>query len=94
MLGHEVSVARLRVCYCPWSRRFSAEAVAANAGLWIGGAGPLVVMQNVGVLASMNALRGVAREQRVPTCMIVGLAFERSRRERGAVAVIVGAPTV
>jgi sulfopyruvate decarboxylase TPP-binding subunit len=48
------------------------EAVAANAGLWIGGAEPLVVIQSVGVLAAMKALRGVALEQRVPTCMIVG----------------------
>ena len=114
------------------------EAIAVNAGLWIGGAEPLILVQNVGVLASVNALRGVALEQRVPTCMVVGefgrevekpveenassavrllgrilaamdipsyrldsvscigvlaRAFEQSRRERRAVAVIVGAPT-
>jgi sulfopyruvate decarboxylase TPP-binding subunit len=48
------------------------EAICANAGLWIGGAEPLVVIQNVGLFASMNALRGVALDMKVPTCMLVG----------------------
>jgi sulfopyruvate decarboxylase TPP-binding subunit len=48
------------------------EALCVNAGLWIGGAEPLVVIQNVGLFASMNALRGVALDMKVPTCMLVG----------------------
>ena len=48
------------------------EALCVNAGLWIGGAEPLVVIQNVGLFAAMNALRGVAMDMMVPTCMLVG----------------------
>jgi sulfopyruvate decarboxylase TPP-binding subunit len=48
------------------------EAICVNAGLWIGGAEPLVIIQNVGLFAAMNALRGVAMDMRVPTCMLVG----------------------
>ena len=48
------------------------EALCVNAGLWIGGAEPLVVIQNVGLFAAMNALRGVAIDMQVPTCMLVG----------------------
>jgi sulfopyruvate decarboxylase TPP-binding subunit len=48
------------------------EALCVNAGLWIGGAEPLVVIQNVGLFAAMNALRGVSLDMRVPTCMLVG----------------------
>jgi len=48
------------------------EALCVNAGLWIGGAEPLVVIQNVGLFAAMNSLRGVAMDMKVPTCMLVG----------------------
>jgi len=48
------------------------EALCVNAGLWIGGVEPLVVIQNVGLFAAMNALRGVAMDMKVPTCMLVG----------------------
>src|ERR1044072_6913744 len=48
------------------------EAICANAGLWMGGAEPLVVIQNVGLFAGMNALRGVGLDMKVPTCMLVG----------------------
>lgn len=48
------------------------EAICVNAGLWIGGAEPLLIIQNVGLFAAMNALRGVAMDMEVPTCMIVG----------------------
>ena len=48
------------------------EAICVNAGLWIGGAEPLVVIQNVGLFAAMNALRGVSMDMDVPTCMLVG----------------------
>ena len=48
------------------------EAICVNAGLWIGGAEPLLIIQNVGLFAAMNALRGVAMDMDVPTCMLVG----------------------
>jgi sulfopyruvate decarboxylase TPP-binding subunit len=48
------------------------EAICVNAGLWIGGAEPIVLIQNVGLFAAMNALRGVAMDMRVPTCLVVG----------------------
>jgi sulfopyruvate decarboxylase TPP-binding subunit len=48
------------------------EALCVNAGLWMGGKEPLVIIQNVGLFAAMNALRGVAMDLRVPTCMLVG----------------------
>jgi sulfopyruvate decarboxylase TPP-binding subunit len=48
------------------------EAISVNAGLWIGGVEAVVIIQNVGLFASMNALRGVAVDMRVPTLLIVG----------------------
>jgi sulfopyruvate decarboxylase TPP-binding subunit len=48
------------------------EAIAVNAGLWIGGAEPIVVIQNVGLFAAMNALRGIGSDMRVPTLLLVG----------------------
>ena len=48
------------------------EAICVNAGLWMSGAEPLVVIQNVGLFAAMNSLRGVAMDMRVPTCLVVG----------------------
>jgi sulfopyruvate decarboxylase TPP-binding subunit len=48
------------------------EAICVNAGLWIGGAEALVVIQNVGLFAAMNALRGVSMDMQVPTCLLVG----------------------
>jgi sulfopyruvate decarboxylase TPP-binding subunit len=48
------------------------EAICVNAGLWMGGAEPLLIVQNVGLFAAMNALRGIAIDMRVPTCLVVG----------------------
>lgn len=48
------------------------EALCVNAGLWIGGAEPLVIIQNVGLFASMNALRGMSIDMKIPTFMLVG----------------------
>jgi sulfopyruvate decarboxylase TPP-binding subunit len=48
------------------------EAICVNAGLWMGGADPIVIIQNVGLFAAMNSLRGVAMDMRVPTCLLVG----------------------
>jgi sulfopyruvate decarboxylase subunit alpha len=48
------------------------EVLGVNAGLWIGGVDALVLIQNVGFFASMNGVRGVCIDMRVPTCMLVG----------------------
>ena len=48
------------------------EAIAINAGLWIGGQRPMVDIQHVGLLASMNNLKALALDGRIPTCVLVG----------------------
>jgi len=48
------------------------EAIAINAGLWVGGQRPILSIQHVGLLAAMNNVKGIAMEARVPTCMLVG----------------------
>lgn len=47
------------------------EAFAVAAGLWVGGARPLVVIQNTGLLESGDALRGTAVRMGVPLVFIV-----------------------
>jgi sulfopyruvate decarboxylase subunit alpha len=48
------------------------EVIACNAGMWMGGIDALVLIQNTGFFASVNALRGIAIDLRVPTFLIVG----------------------
>src|SRR5579871_5382042 len=48
------------------------EAIAINAGLWVGGQRPILSIQQVGLLAAMNNLKGIAMDARIPTCMLVG----------------------
>jgi sulfopyruvate decarboxylase TPP-binding subunit len=48
------------------------EAIAINAGLWIGGQRPMLSIQHVGLLAAMNNVKGIAMDDRIPTCMLVG----------------------
>lgn len=48
------------------------EAVGVNLGLYLGGRRPLVLIQNVGLYASMNALRGLALDARAPACLLIG----------------------
>ena len=48
------------------------EAICVNAGLWMGGEEPIVIIQNVGLFAAMNSLRGIAMDMHVPTCLLVG----------------------
>jgi sulfopyruvate decarboxylase TPP-binding subunit len=47
------------------------EAFAIAAGLWAGGARPVVVIQNTGLLESGDALRGTAMRMRVPLVCLV-----------------------
>jgi sulfopyruvate decarboxylase subunit alpha len=48
------------------------EAVGINAGLYVGGARPLLLIQQTGLLAAMNTIKGIALDGRIPTCMLVG----------------------
>ena len=47
------------------------EAFAVAAGLWTGGARPVVLIQNTGLLESGDALRGTAMRMRIPLVCVV-----------------------
>lgn len=47
------------------------EAFAIASGLWIGGAAPLVVIQNTGLLESGDSLRGTAQRMAAPIPILV-----------------------
>jgi thiamine pyrophosphate-dependent acetolactate synthase large subunit-like protein len=47
------------------------EAFALASGLWVGGAAPVVLIQNTGLLESGDALRGTAMRMRVPLVCLV-----------------------
>lgn len=49
------------------------EALAMHAGLYIGGQRPMISIQNTGLCACMNAMRGVLLEGRVPALLLIGL---------------------
>jgi len=49
------------------------EAVGINAGLYVGGKRPMLLIQNTGLLASLNCIKGIAMDAGVPTFMLVGL---------------------
>ena len=48
------------------------EACAVASGLWLGGALPVVLIQNTGFLETGDALRGTAYNMRVPLVMLMG----------------------
>jgi len=59
------------------------EATAVAAGLWIGGEPAVLMIQHAGLYASVNTLRGVALDGRVPVFYMVGLlAREKDRDPR------------
>lgn len=59
------------------------EANAVAAGLWIGGEPAIVMIQHAGLYASVNTLRGVAIDGRVPILYLIGLlSRERDRDPR------------
>jgi sulfopyruvate decarboxylase TPP-binding subunit len=73
------------------------EAIAINAGLWIGGQRPILSIQQVGLLAAMNNVKGIALDARIPTCMLVGYFgrdVTRTARENAARAVHLVEPTL
>ena len=49
------------------------EANAIAAGLWIGGEPVVLMIQHAGLYASVNTLRGVAIDGRVPIFYMIGL---------------------
>ena len=54
------------------------EANAIGAGLWIGGEAVVLMIQHAGLYASVNTLRGVAMDGRVPMFYMIGL-LQRER---------------
>jgi sulfopyruvate decarboxylase subunit alpha len=73
------------------------EAVAINAGLYIGGQRPMLLIQQVGLLAAMNNVKGIAMDARIPTCMLVGYFgrdITRTARQNAARAVHLIEPTL
>lgn len=49
------------------------DAFGVTAGLYMGGAVPMMVIQQLGVFAGVNALRGIALDMNVPTLVLAGL---------------------
>ena len=73
------------------------EAIAINAGLWIGGQRPVLSIQQVGLLAALNNVKGIAMDARIPTCMLVGYFgrdVNRPARDNPATAVRLIEPTL
>jgi len=59
------------------------EATAVAAGLWIGGEPAVLMIQHAGLYASVNTLRGVALDGRVPIFYMIGLlSRERDKDPR------------
>lgn len=48
------------------------EAVGVNAGLFMTGHRPLLMIQNNGFYACLNTVKAIALDARVPTCMVIG----------------------
>lgn len=48
------------------------EAICVNAGLYMSGWRPLLSIQNNGLYAGLNALKGIALECEIPTVMLIG----------------------
>jgi sulfopyruvate decarboxylase TPP-binding subunit len=48
------------------------EAVGVNLGLYLAGHRPMMLIQNSGLYAAMNTIRGLALDGNVPTPMLVG----------------------
>jgi len=73
------------------------EGVGVNAGLYIGGQNPMMCIQNNGIFASINTLKAIALDAKVPTLMMVG-HFQRDVtkpiEEQGSRAVRMLEPTL
>lgn len=73
------------------------EALAMHAGLYIGGQRPMISIQNTGLCACMNAMRGVLLEGRVPALLLIGLLHREAdvpTRESRVLTVRLTEPTL
>jgi sulfopyruvate decarboxylase TPP-binding subunit len=62
------------------------EAFALATGLWIGGARPIVLIQNTGLLESGDSLRGTAMRMRIPlVCIVTYRGYTKMMRTLGGV---------
>ena len=52
------------------------EGMGVNAGLYMGGKNPMMCIQNNGIFASINTLKAIALDAKVPTFIMVG-QFQR-----------------
>ena len=48
------------------------EGIAINAGLYVGGARPMMIIQNNGLYACLNSLKAIPMDARVPTLLVIG----------------------
>ena len=48
------------------------EAMGINAGLYIGGKNPMLVIQNNGIFASINTIKAIPLDAKIPTFIFVG----------------------
>src|SRR5436189_6098950 len=57
------------------------EANAIGAGLWIGGEPCMLMIQHAGLYASVNTLRGVSMDGKIPMFYLIGLLSRERDRE-------------
>jgi sulfopyruvate decarboxylase TPP-binding subunit len=60
------------------------EATAVAAGLYMGGEPAILMIQHAGLYASVNTLRGVAMDGRVPVLYLIGLLGRERDRDPSA----------
>lgn len=73
---------QLRSCRTVFATR-EGEAIALAAGLWLGGARPVALIQNTGLLESGDALRGTASRMGAPLLLLVTCRGYGKARSRG-----------
>jgi sulfopyruvate decarboxylase TPP-binding subunit len=57
------------------------EATAMAAGLWIGGEPCVLMIQHAGLYASVNTLRGVSMDGKIPMFYMIGLLSREKDRD-------------
>jgi sulfopyruvate decarboxylase subunit alpha len=77
--GGRASGSPIRVVYATRE----GEAVALAAGLWLGGATPVVLIQNTGLLEAGDGLRGTASRMGAPLLLLVTLRGYGGARRLG-----------
>lgn len=61
------------------------EAFAVASGLWLGGAHPVVLIQNTGLLESGDSLRGTVMRMGVPLlCLVTYRGYDKLSNQDGA----------